>query len=102
MFYGTKDGDGRMRSIATGYPSMNLNTAAENTAIKLNSERTTFLGGAIVQVITDLLLMFSKDRNFNNAYGFGNYSGYDSTNTTTYGMLENAVVSGGAFYGNKT
>lgn len=99
MYYGAIDESGMMRSIADTQPAASKTTAQEKAAIDAFGTRAKFFGGPIVNTITDLLIMFAKTTNLQSAYGMGNSSGYDSTNTTTYGVLANAVVSGGQFYG---
>lgn len=102
MFYGCKDSNGKMRSLATGSPiNTGDTTDAQNTAIKNNGERHVFFGGAIMCTIADLLIMFAKTTNFQEAYGNGNCSGYvnDASAGAGYGTIANAVVGGGQFYG---
>ena len=100
MFYGSIDEGGKMRSLSGLQPSYNTTTAAEKTAIDAFSSRAVFLGGAAVETITDLLIMFAKSTNTQDAYGNGNMSGYIADeDVPTHGVLANAVVSGGQFYG---
>jgi len=100
MFYGSIDEGGKMRSLSGLQPSYNTTTAAEKTAIDAFSSRAVFLGGAAVETITDLLIMFAKSTNTQDAYGNGNMSGYIADeDIPTHGVLANAVVSGGQFYG---
>lgn len=99
MFYGSIDTNGKMRSLSGLQPSYNTTTAAEKTAIDAFSSRAVFLGGPAVETIADLLIMFAKSTNTQDAYGNGNMSGYSSSLAPTYGVLANAVVSGGQFYG---
>ncbi len=80
-------------------PTYNNTTAQEKTAITNFSSRAAFLGGPIVETITDLLIMFAKTTNLQEAYGYGNCSGYDASQSPTYGVKRNAVVGGGQFYG---
>ena len=99
MFYGSIDENGKMRSLSGVQPSYNTTTAAEKTAIDAFSSRAVFLGGAAVETITDLLIMFAKSTNTQDAYGNGNMSGYNSSLSPTYGVKQNAVIGGGQFYG---
>lgn len=103
MFYGSILGaDGttpKMVSLANLQPTYNNTTAQEKTAITNFSSRAAFLGGPIVETITDLLIMFAKTTNLQEAYGYGNCSGYDASQSPTYGVKRNAVVGGGQFYG---
>ena len=103
MFYGSILGaDGatpKMVSLANLQPTYNNTTDKEKTAITNFSSRAVFLGGPIVKTITDLLIMFAKTTNLQEAYGYGNCSGYDASQSPTYGVKRNAVVGGGQFYG---
>lgn len=103
MFYGSILGaDGatpKMVSLANLQPTYNNTTDKEKTAITNFSSRAAFLGGPIVETITDLLIMFAKTTNLQEAYGYGNCSGYDASQSPTYGVKRNAVVGGGQFYG---
>lgn len=101
MFYGVKVGT-KLTSFASGYPEKNQQTSDQKTAIDNFSSRARFFGGPIVETIVDLLMMWAKTSDLQSAYGNGNSNGYDSTDTTNYGMKANAVVGGGAFYGTAT
>ena len=98
MFYGTII-DGTMKCISGNQPDYNKTTEAQKAAIDKFGSRAKFLGGSIVETITDLLLMWGKDCNIESVYGYGNHSGYDSSLTPTMGVKQNAVVGGGQFYG---
>lgn len=98
MFYGSTV-DGKMRSLSDLQPDKNQTTAQQKTYIDAFSSRAVFFAGPIIETIRDMLYMFFKTTEIQGACGKGNMSGYDSTNTTTYGVLPNAVVSGGQFYG---
>ena len=102
MFYGSIDSNGKMRSIAGPYGVSNKNTTQEYEAITAVGTRARFFGGAIAQTLVDLMIMFAKNTNLQACYGMGNSSGYNSSDTTNYGKLANAVVEGGAFYGTAT
>ena len=103
MYYGSILGaDGatpRMVSLSGMQPHHTKDTAAQKTAITNFSSRAVFLGGPIVETITDLLIMFAKTTNLQEAYGYGNCAGYDASQSPTYGVKRNAVVGGGQFYG---
>lgn len=98
MFYGSIVSD-KMKSISGVQPCYSKTTAAEKTAIDAFGSRAKFFGGAIVQTITDLLIMFGKSTNSQAVYGNGNCSGYDASLTPTMGVKQNAVIGGGQFYG---
>ena len=103
MFYGSILGDGgstpKMVSLAGMQPHHTKDTTAQKTAITNFSSRAAFLGGPIVETITDLLIMFAKTTNLQEAYGYGNCEGYDASQSPTYGVKQNAVVGGGQFFG---
>lgn len=98
MFYGSII-DTKMKCIAGTQPCYNNIIAAEKTAIDNFGARAKFFGGAIVQTLIDLMIMFSKTTNLQEAYGNGNMNGYDSSLAPTNGVRQNAVVGGGQFYG---
>jgi len=99
MFYGSIDGNGKAHSTANTHLSKNKTTAEQYTAIQSFNANAKFFGGPIVEVIIDLLMMFAKTSDMQGAYGDGNMSGYDASDTTDYGMKTNNVVGGGQFYG---
>ena len=99
MFYGSIDGNGKAHSTANTHLSKNKTTAEQYTAIQSFNANAKFFGGPIVEVIIDLLMMFAKTSDMQGAYGNGNMSGYDASDTTDYGMKTNNVVGGGQFYG---
>ncbi len=98
MFYNT-DGTTKATCIGTGQPEYSNATAAQKTAIDAFGSRARFLGGAIINTIVDLLIMWAKTTDLQGAYGKGNCSGYVNDATVYYGVKANAVVSGGQFYG---
>ena len=98
MFYGSTVG-GKMRSLSGLQPDINQNTATQNTNIKAFSNRAAFFAGPIVETIRDMLFMLFKTTDIQAACGNGNRSGYVSTASPYYGVLPNAVVDGGQFYG---
>jgi hypothetical protein len=98
MFYGSIV-ESKMKCVAGNQPCYSVTTDAQKTAIDAFGTRAKFFGGGIVQTLTDLLIMFAKSTDSQGAYGNGNMSGYSSSLSPTYGVLANAVVSGGQFYG---
>ena len=105
MFYGTEitqNSTVKIMSLATGYPTKNRNTDTQKTYIDNFSSRAKFYGGAIVNVIVDLLIMLGKNADIQAVFGTGNSSGYNSSDTTNYGMKANACLNGGQFYGTTT
>ena len=98
MFYNT-DGTTKATCIGTGQPEYSNATAAQKTAIDAFGSRAKFFGGAIVETLQDLLIMWAKTTDIQGAYGKGNCSGYVNDATVYYGVKANAVVNGGQFYG---
>ena len=102
MFYGAildSEGTPTMASLSGLQPTYSKDTTAQKTAIDNFGARARFLGGPIVETIIDLLILFAKTTDLQGAYGNGNMSGYDVSLEPTYGVLKNAVVKGGQFYG---
>lgn len=99
MFYGTEDTEGRIRSMATGFPTKNKTADQQKAAIEKNGPRWKFYGGPIHETIHAMLILLSKSTDSQAAFGYGNCSGYNSDDTVNYGMLQNAVIGGGMFYG---
>lgn len=98
MFYGSIVSE-KMKSISETQPCYGNTTAQEKTAIDAFGARAKFFGGAVLQTIIDLLIMFGKNANLQAVYGNGNSNGYNSSLAPTYGVKQNAVVGGGQFYG---
>ena len=88
-----------MTSLSDLQPDYNKNTETQKKAIDNFSKRAVFLGGPVVETIIDLLILFAKTADLQNAYGNGNMNGYDTSQTGTNGVKMNAVVKGGQFYG---
>lgn len=101
MFYGhlPSGSNQKLLTVSGTQPVYGKTTAEEKAAIDLFSARARFFGGAIINTIHDLLLLWGKTTNIQDKYGYGNCNGYDSTLSPTYGVLANAVVGGGQFYG---
>lgn len=102
MFYGaTTGGSGaeKMRSISGTQPQHTVATDVQKAAIDRVGNRAFFFGGSLVDTLIDLEIMFAKTTDLQAAYGQGNCSGYDASQTPTMGVLMNAVVGGGQFYG---
>ena len=104
MFYGKLDATGKMRTLALGNPSAGgakLITQQQYDAIAACGTRHVFLGGAIMNTLADLLVMFAKTTNTQAAYGDGASASFNNS-VTNYGTLDDAVVGGGQFYGTNT
>ena len=98
MFYGSIVNE-KMKCISGIQPCYSKTTAEEKTAIDKFGARAEFFGGPIVETLIDLLIMFAKTSNLQEAYGYGNSSGYDVSLTPTMGVKQNAVIRGGQFFG---
>lgn len=98
MFYGSVVSE-KMATISGTQPCRSLTTAQEKAAIDKVGARARFFGGAIVETLIDLMILFAKTTDLQGAYGNGNMSGYNSSLSPTYGVMANAVVGGGQFYG---
>ena len=98
MFYGSTV-DGKMRSLSGLQPDINQNTDTQYTNITAFSDRAAFFAGPIIETIRDMLYMLFKTTDIQTACGNGNSSGYVSDAAPYYGVLPNAVISGGQFYG---
>lgn len=100
MFYGSVASN-KAQCIAGTNPITggNLTTDAQKNAINAFNSNAKFFGGPIVEVIIDLLMMMGGSSNLQEVYGNGNMSGYNSGDTSTYGMKTNPIVGGGQFYG---
>ena len=100
MFYGTVV-DSKTKSVATGncISGANKTTAEQNTAITAFDANARFLGGSFMETLIDLMMMFAKTSDLQEAYGYGNCNGYVNDSSVNYGMLDNQVIAGGQFYG---
>lgn len=98
MFYPVNY-SGQYKSLATGWPDAGIGTDAQWQRISAIGTNARFLGGSLVETLVDLMILFSKTSNLQAAYGNGNNSGYVNDSAQHYGMLENAVIGGGQFYG---
>lgn len=98
MFYGSTV-SGKMRSLSGLQQDINQTTAIQNTNITAFSNRAAFFGGSIIETIKDMLYMLFKTTDIQQACGKGNSAGYNSAASPYYGVLPNAVVGGGQFYG---
>ena len=102
MFYGATTGDTeeeKMRSLSGTQPQHTVTTEKQKAAIDKVGTRARFFGGPLLETLVDLAIMFAKTTNLQAAYGIGNSSGYDSSQTPTMGVKQNNVVGGGQFFG---
>ena len=100
MFYATVV-DSKAKSVATGncLSAGNKTTSAQNDAIVAFDANARFLGGSFVETLIDLMMMFAKNSDLQESYGYGNCNGYVNDSAQNYGMVDNQVISGGQFYG---
>ena len=98
MFYGSTV-DGKMRSLSGLQPDINQNTATQYANITAFSDRAAFFAGPIIETIRDMLYMLFKTTELQGACGKGNCNGYLSDAFPCFGVLPNALVGNGQFYG---
>lgn len=101
MFYGTEitqNSTVKIMTLATGKPTQNRDTATQKTYIDNFSTRAVFFGGAIVNVLADILTMLGKNSDIQAVFGTGNCSAGSGADY----MKANACLNGGAFYGTST
>lgn len=98
MFYGSVL-DGKATCISGTQPSENLTTDQQKAAIDSFSTQAKFFGGPFWETLVDLATMFAKTTNLEEAYGYGNRSGYVNDSAQHYGVKANAVIGGGQFFG---
>lgn len=112
MFYGSIDGNGRMRSIAgqwscltaSGSSSDNssgtaIGTTEQNTAILKTSASGLFFGGPLTNTLADICVMLTRSTDSQSSFGSGMCSSYVEDKAQHYGTQINKVVGGGRFYG---
>lgn len=112
MFYGSIDGNGRMRSIAgqwscltaSGSSSDNssgtaIGTTEQNTAILKTSANGLFFGGPLTNTLADICVMLTRSTDSQSSFGSGMCSSYVEDKAQHYGTQINKVVGGGQFYG---
>ena len=123
MFYGSIDAEGRMRSISGAWSCLTasgshadvtgtvaeklsetagITTEIQKKALENASPKALFFGGPLTQTLMDICYMLTKSTNSQAKFGNGVCSTYSSTGSTKdnhYNTLQNAVVSGGQFYG---
>lgn len=98
MFYGSINSNGKAQCIAGTQPSTNRTTDQEHTAITKFASNAKFFGGSFVETLIDLIILLTKTSNAD-VLGKGNQAGYVNDSSKYYGVLANAVVGGGQFYG---
>ncbi len=112
MFYGFFDSAGKLRSLSGQWSCLsasgntddnaggkNIDTAAQNTALKAASANTLFFGGALTNTLADICTMLTKSTNSMESFGYGMCNTYVNDKSKYYGTQINAVIGGGQFYG---
>ncbi len=94
MFYCASNG----KSISGQQPAASLTCDGEKALLDKISSRARFLGGPILNVIRDIEYMMYKSTDIQTHQGQGRMNGYVNS-SPYYGVVANAVVSGGRFYG---
>ncbi len=95
MFNGTRvtqNGVDKILSIGTGTPINGLEIYQEKPLLENSITGVRFFGGAIINVLYDLLVLFSKNSVPALTYGYG-------TRSCGANSIDNSVVNGGQFYG---
>ena len=98
MFYASVI-NGKATCIAGTQPSYSITTEQQKNALTAFDEDAFFFGGSFVETLIDLLYMFTGTTDIEGTLGYGNRSGYVNDSSVYYGVLANAVVGGGQFYG---
>ncbi len=114
LFYGSIDGNGKMRSIAgqwswgtaTGNTSdtnvtANVTTEVQNAAIKKTDPEALFFGGALMNTLADICVMLTRSTNTQASFGAGMSTSYVNDKEQKHGTKVNTVIGGGQFYGSK-
>ena len=92
--------DSKLRSIPGQIPQGNTTATDEVNAATALGSRWQIWDHSSVELINDLLTLMSKSIDSQGRYGQGRSSGYDSTDTVTYGKLQTGtLVKKGKFYG---
>lgn len=94
MFYGANISN-KMRSIAGTTPVNTQTTATEWSLLQAAGARHVFLGGAIVNVLNDILLMIGKSTDIQSKFG----AGFNKGGSAASSLKANTIVGGGQFYG---
>lgn len=98
MFYPALDSAGKLRSLVAGYPAANMNAQQELDKISAVGGQAASISGSLLSTIADLAIMWGKSTNTQEVFGYGNSSGYNTSDSHN-GVLPNQVIGGGKFYG---
>lgn len=92
--------DSKLRSLPGQIPQGNTSAATEVDAATALGSRWQIWDHSSVECLNDLLTLMSKSINSQGRFGQGRSTGYDSTDTLTYGKLQTGtLVNKGKFHG---
>ena len=92
--------DSKLRSVPGVIPQGGTTASVEVTAASALGSRWQIWDHSSAELINDLLILMSKSIDSQGKFGKGRESGYDSTDTVTYGKLQTGtLVKGGKFKG---
>ena len=92
--------DSKLRSLPGQIPQGNTTATDEVNAATALGSRWQIWDHSSVELINDLLVLMSKSIDSQGKFGKGRESGYDSSDTVTYGKLQTGtLVKGGKFKG---
>lgn len=92
--------DSKLRSVPGVIPQGGTTATEEATAATACGSRWQIWDHSSVELINDLLILMSKSIDSQGKFGKGRESGYDSSDTVTYGKLQTGtLVKGGKFKG---
>ena len=92
--------DSKLRSVPGVIPQGGTTATAEVTAATACGSRWQIWDHSSAELINDLLILMSKSIDSQGKFGKGRESGYNSSDTVTYGKLQTGtLVKGGKFKG---
>lgn len=92
--------DSKLRSVPGVIPQGNTTASAEVTAAEALGPRWQIWDHSARELINDLLTLMSKSIDSQTSFGRGRESGYDASDTVTYGKLQTGTaIRKGVFYG---
>ena len=92
--------DSKLRSVPGVIPQGGTTASAEVTAATALGSRWQIWDHSSVELINDLLILMSKSIDSQGKFGKGRESGYDSSDTVTYGKLQTGtLIKKGKFHG---
>lgn len=92
--------DSKLRSLPGQIPQGNTTATTEVNAATALGSRWQIWDHSSVELINDLLTLMSKSIDSQGRFGQGRSTGYDSTDTVTYGKLQTGtLIKKGKFHG---